>query len=426
MVREKKRLKATYLFIALLVTVIFSVWIIETVAANSAKPSAPDDLGTAQKMSTTSFNGAFVPVLKADKNGRLLLAYNHNTSTVENPSFNPYYRESTNGGGTWSEPSAIQLGGNNMLEVTFAFDSNNVAHAVWRTQYEIWHAPENGWPASANSNQVKSNTGALVFSPDIAVSPDNTLHVVWAQENKIFHTFSKDGGQNWSTPYPLSPGTGQLKSDVPDVEVDHLGNVHVVWEERISLIPPVNHEIHYKKGTLSGGSMTWSPSPKVLSPGVDVAKVPAIHINGDVIHVAFADRISNITQYAYYVNATLSSNWSAPLDITQGEPLVMNTNIPFVLMPSLDSCSSDIHVLFHGALAENHSERIMGVESGDNFTSRDQITEGQSRTIRPSLACTGGMLHVVYEIIQIPNEIHHIYYVAEMANAVYLPTLQTH
>lgn len=426
MVREKNRLQATYPFFALLIAVIFSAWMIEIVVANPAEPSAPAEPEAAQKMSTTSLNGAFVPVLKVDKNNRLLLAYNHNTSTIEDPSFSPYYRQSMNGGKTWSAPAPIQLGNDNMLEVTLDFDSNNVAHAVWRTQYEIWHASENGWPAKANSQKIKSNTGALVRSPDIAVGPDNTLHVVWAQDTKIFHSYSKNGGVTWSAPFALSPGSGLLRSDVPEVEVDYQGNVHIVWEERIYNTSSFKYEVHYKKGTVSSQGISWASNYKLLSPGIAVAKVPAMTIEGNIIHVAFTERITDEIQYAYYVKATLNSNWSTPLDITQGEPLVMNTNIPFVLMPSLDFCKQNLYIYFHGAFQENHKERILRVSSGDDWLKRVNVTNGFNRAIRPSLTCVGGKLHVAYEIIIAPNQNHQIYYIAGVSNTIYLPTLQTH
>jgi hypothetical protein len=427
MVRDKNSFRAPYHYVALLFTIVLSAWMIETVVANSIRPSAPTAPGSAQLMSTTSYTGAFLPVLRADNSGRLLLAYNHNTSTFESPSFNPYYRKSTDGGKTWSAPAPIQLGGSNMLEVTFAFDNNNVAHAVWRTQYEIWHAPEYGWPASANSHQIVPNTGKFVFSPDIAVSPDNTLHVVWAQDNKIFHSYSKDGGKNWSTPYPLSLGTGQLKSDVPDVEIDHLGNVHVVWEERISL-SPLKYEIHYIKGTVSSQGISWASNYSFLSTGISVAKVPALTIDGNILHVAFSERRTvgtKTSQYAYYVNATLSSGWSNPVNITQGEPLVLNTNIPFVLLPTMDACKQKLYIYFHGAVEENQKEKIFRVDSANNWSKREEVTNEQDRAIRPSLTCVGGTLHAAYEKIIKTNENHQIYYIAGTANAVYIPVLRT-
>lgn len=424
--KKKKNFRAIYLFIALLVAVISSDWLIETVVANTVKPSAPATQGSPQLMSTNSFSGAFgPPVLKTDNNNRLLLAYNHNTGTGETP----YFRESIDGGNTWSEPAPIQLGDVDMKEVTFAFDFNNVAHAVWRTKYEIWHAPENDWPNSANSHQIVQNTGERVFSPDIAVSPNNTLHVVWAQDNKIFHSFSKDGGQNWSAPFALSPGTGQLKSDVPDVEVDHLGNVHIVWEERILINLSYEYEIHYIKGTVSSQGISWASNYTLLSPGISEAKVPAINIDGNTIHVAFAERRTEktkTTQFAYYVNRTLNSNWSSPLDITQGDPLILNTNIPFVLMSSLDVCNEKLYVYFHGAIEVNHAEKIFKVDRGDEWSERSQVTTNEFRAISPSFTCSGGKLHVAYEDIIDPDINHQIYYVGEMANKVYLPTLQSH
>jgi len=419
MIDEEKSNRIKYLLILLLITGISTGVLLGAARASSPEPNSPDALGSGQHMSTTSFSGAFIPVLIAADDGRLMLAYNH---SLGNEVENPYFRQSTDGGTTWSAPAPIQNDGTSLREVNLAFDANNKAHAVWRTTNQIWHAREDEWPASINSNLVVSATGELVRSPDIAIAPDNTLHVVWAQGEKVYHAYSTDGGENWATPVALSPGTGQRKSDVPDMVIDSVGNVHIVWEERMTLYP-LHHEIHYIKGTVSPSGITWDATSTLLSGSLAVAKMPAIKLDGNMLHVAFADRIDQWTQYAYYVSSSLGSNWSSPQDITQGDPLIMNTNIPFVLMPSLDVCNDKLFVQFHGALEENHMEMIMGVNNGDDWQQRDQVTEGKIRAIRPSLVCVGGMLHTVYEVIIVPNVNHQIYYVAGMANANYLPLI---
>lgn len=423
MVRTKKSFRAPYLYLALLMTIVLSAWMIETVVANSVRQNTPATPGSAQLMSTTSFTGAFGPVLKADNNGRLLLAYSHNIGTEINHKYNPYFRESLDGGTTWSEPSPIQLGDENMSQVTFAFDSNNVAHAVWRTQDEIWHASENGWPSSINSNLVISTSGETVKDPDIAVAPDNTLHVVWRQGNKIFHSYSQNSGNNWSNPFELT--SADLLSEVPAVAVDNTGNVHVVWQDRIWPYPsPKYHEVRYLKGTVSNQGISWDPSPTLVSVGIPDAMAPAIHIEDNNIHITFAYYVEIDVQYAYYVSGTLGSGFSSPIDISQASPLIMYSTQPFVLVSTLDTCNDKVYVLYHGALEENHYENIFGVDNGDNWSKRDPITTGKSRAILPSLACIGKSLHVAYEFPFVPLKNHQIYYIAEVtSNAVYLPTL---
>ncbi len=134
-----------------------------------------------------------------------------------------HFRQSTDGGTTWSNPAPIQNDDTNLREVNLAFDANNKAHAVWRTTNQIWHAREDEWPASINSNLVVSATGELVRSPDIAIAPDNTLHVVWAQGDKdlscLFDEWRRKLG---NAQCPLFRNQAIRKSDVPDI-VDRLG-----------------------------------------------------------------------------------------------------------------------------------------------------------------------------------------------------------
>lgn len=404
------------IFAAIVVAGVLSllVGILGSAAADYSVSVASFPWDSPQHMSTTSSKGAFIPVIRADKTGRLVLMYNHvKGSGVANP----YYRQSTDGGLTWSAPTAVYNSPTSSFQVAFALDSSDVAHAAWRTQTEIWYAGESQWP---NNAILVSSPGQLVFSPDIAVSGDNTLHAVWTQQdNRAYHAFSVNGGANWTVSPALTQGTS--KSDVPAVAVDLNNKVHAVWEERIWDGAKFLYEIQYKKGSLSGSVVNWDSTATKLSGTVSEARMPSIHAEGNTIHVAFARRDSDDEQYAYYVRFTPGSGWSTPLEVTQADPVTMNTNIPFVLAPTLDVCGGAVHIYFHGAIAANHKERIMAVSSDDGWSGRVHVTNGQTRAIRPSLICVKGILHVAFEEIVQPNIDHQVYYTADLANTHYLP-----
>jgi hypothetical protein len=193
---------------------------------SATAPASPNVAGWAspQHISTGATMGAFIPELKADANGRLMVVYNQEvTPGVENP----FYSQSLDGGASWTTPARIHNTAENSHEVALAFDNNNVAHAVWRTEKKILHAKKSGWPTTATTIVAGADR---VFSPAIAVDGNNALHVVWSQEdNKIYYSRSQNGGANWSAPVALSGATD--KSDLPSIAADQGGNVHVVWEE---------------------------------------------------------------------------------------------------------------------------------------------------------------------------------------------------
>jgi hypothetical protein len=214
--------------------------------------------------------------------------------------------------------------------------------------------------------------------------------------------------------------------------VDQGGNLHVVWEERIFDIgiPGFRFEIHYKKGTVSGSTITWSGSPRRLSTGITEARFPSILSQGNDLHVAFARRETTLLheeQYAYYTHFKPGSGWSTPIDTTKGNPVNINTNVPFVLSTTMAYCDNSLYLYYHGALAPNGKERLLGANSVSGWLPRNEVTKGISRTIRPSLACVSGNLHLVFDVVVQPDVDHQIYYMNEGVDkgdgSVFIPTI---
>jgi hypothetical protein len=300
-----------------------------------------------------------------------------------------------------------------LLQVTFELDESDTAHALWRTQTAIWHAREDQWPYEAN---LITSTFGLVFNPDIAIDMYGTLHVVWAQEdNRLYYAQSEDGGDNWQEQTALTEDIN--KSDQPTVAADEDGNVHVAWEERIfdSVAGAFRYEIRYLTGISETWGLSWSSSSALLSGDVVNAQQPDIIAQDGQVHVAFArrDRLDDVNQehYAYYVKYSPGSGWSEPRDVTH-DPVVVNANVPFVLVPALATCDDVVYLYYHGAPADNSKEIVLGASSSDNWERRDQVDVGSTRAIRPSATCLGGKLHMVYEKVIRPNIDHQIYYIS--------------
>lgn len=403
-------------FLALAGLTILAAAIFSQAAAVPSEPPMFVQWGSGQHISTSSGFGAFIPVIDADSNGRIMIMYNHNTGTgIENPLF----RESVDGGFNWSPPAPVATTNQNSQEIDFDFNQNDVAHAVWRTQNQVLHARESQWPNGSNTIVSGSDR---VFSPDIAIGADNSLHVVWSQEdNKIYYSRSQNGGSSWTTPAALSGATN--KSDNPAVAVDQSNNVHVVWEERIfdPTIPGFRFQINYKKGTVSGSSVTWSGSPTKVSGSVAEARLPDVLAEGNKIHVAFARRESNEEQYAYYSSFVPGSGWNNAQDTTLGNPVSMNTNVPFVLDVTLAACNNSVYLYYHGAVGVNAKEQILGADSNSNWSPLDVVTDGQERTIRPTLVCSDGWLHLAFDQVVVPDTNHQIYYLRGVGNTIFLP-----
>jgi hypothetical protein len=375
-------------------------------------------------LSTTSTNGAFIPVLQAAPNGSLMVMYNHQLSSGAN---NPYFRQLPAGSDNWSSPAPVRTSTDNLRQATFAFDNNSLAHAVWRTvQEEIQYAAQNQWPNQAETI-VSVDAPDSVLNPDIVIDSNNLPHVVWAQgpiSNRHIRHAYRIGG-----PWIIADlSTTDRFSGSPSVAVDADRNVHVVWDEEIvgSEPPfPIHYEIHYKKGTWTGSGYTWGVNPTILSIGIDTARRPTIVNDGNTLHVAFTRRDSSTEQYAYYTRFTPGSGWSTPVDTTNGSPVGVNTNSPFFLTNTVSTCNNKVAIHFHGTLTSTGSESIWGTHNNNNqgWSGRTRVTTGSERTINPSAVCLGGTVHLVYEVIHQINDNHQIYYISQK-NLLYLPIIR--
>ena len=111
------------------------------------------------------------------------------------------------------------------------------------------------------------------------------------------------------------------------------------------------------------------------------------------------------------------------MDVTRGNPVTVNSNIPFVLVPVLALCDGTPYLYFHGALDANGKEAILGVSSSTGWNSRDYVDAGNVRAIRPSVVCANSKIHIVYETVIKPNIDHQVYYASGLLHGVYLPVI---
>lgn len=363
--------------------------------------------GTPMHISTTSTAGAFRASLAQAPDDTLLLAYNHEASGVQNP----YFRRSYDGGGTWSAPAPIYSSPDDIRQVKVVYDNNNVAHAIWRDGSTLQHAAESAWP---NGADTIISTSDVLFDPAVAVGSDNVLHLVWTQGSNLHNVYyarSTDGGATWSSPTALATETRH--SSAPAIAVDGSGNVHVVWEERIFDIGLLGYrfEIHYRKGTKSGpGAVNWDAGPTVLSANLVTSKRPSIIAAGSRVHVSFARQETNEQQYPYYTRWEPVTGWTQPFDVSRGHPVSVNSNAPFYLISSLALCNDDLYIYYHGASIANAKEQIWGVNSANNWASRDAVTSPDDRHINPSLVCRDGFMHLTFERVLQATVNHQIYF----------------
>ena len=151
------------------------------------------------------------------------------------------------------------------------------------------------WQPAVQVNTNRAKWGVSVrFAPNIAITPDNDLYVVWQQEyyyddanettdfGDIYFAKSIDGGTSWSEQKRIDDDTGFDSQQQPDIAVDQWGNIHVVWQDTRN-----GQEAVYYAKSINGGQ-SWTPDKKigdgVFTSGVYTATMPAIWQSFTISH----------------------------------------------------------------------------------------------------------------------------------------------
>jgi len=216
-----------------------------------------------------------------------------------------YHRYQTDTG--WSATVAIGSGS----EPALAADGNGQLHLVYvdvfggnaEILYRSWKAG-NGWTAAVNV----SRTTAASATPDIAVSSDGRLHVVWVDDALtdpwVFYAASSDGLVWESSPVSDAFGTG------PQIAVDAAGRPHVLWVEPYSFDDPL--EVFYSRWT---GSEWTLPEDVSNTPTANSTKGVLVLDAKDTPWATWQEKVNG--RWQVWTAPRLTTGWGAPSVLAQ-------------------------------------------------------------------------------------------------------------
>ncbi|MBI3651410.1 MAG: exo-alpha-sialidase [Acidobacteria bacterium] len=163
-----------------------------------------------------------------------------------------------------------------------ALDSGDNVHVVWGdtlTGKRVAYLRSTDMGASFSDLVDLSRSTGNAFEPEIAVAPDDSIHVVWEDDasgsKAIMYTRSTDGGANFSTPTQLSQGAGAAVESY--IAIDTTGRIYVSWSQEMEGAV----QAFFTRSTNNGGSFS---TPVNLSQAA----------NGDVrktVITTFQDRV---------------------------------------------------------------------------------------------------------------------------------------
>lgn len=80
-------------------------------------------------------------------------------------------------------------------------------------------------PAWSSPEKISNSTGRAI-NPVLLTGPDDAVHLLWEENERIFHSLRRDGA--WSAPRLLSTGQRPAAGLAPD------GTLHVIFSNEFS------------------------------------------------------------------------------------------------------------------------------------------------------------------------------------------------
>jgi hypothetical protein len=309
-------------------------------------------------------------------------------------SYGVYVNKSTDGGFTWSNPTALIVNTNNNLEndkdsITADSTNSNYVYAVWDRLNSgavsnqgpgptLFSVTSNAGQTWSTPQDILDPSNGQTISNQIVVLPNDTLVNMCVDinygtgANNIVVIRSTDHGATWSAPITVSsiddigvsdPNTGagvRTGEIVPQIAVDHTnGNMYVVWQTG-SLSSGAHNDIAFSMST--DGGLTWSTpikanqTPTNISAGDQQAFTPAVAVaaNG-MVAVTYYDFRNNTGGPGLPTDYWIAFANPAQQTVSFGnEQRITNTSFNMELAPNAGGYfTGDYEALTNGGLSFN-------------------------------------------------------------------------
>jgi hypothetical protein len=192
----------------------------------------------------------------------------------------------------WSMVPSIVVSDNGDVHVVWLQRLNFNDPPIKVVLYLKKSASEDSWP---NNPMVISSVGASVTDPDIAIGPDNTIHVVWSESGDILYR-KKPLGDAWQDTILISNMEDTedyyfIEAFNPSIAVGPAGTAHIAWQQKIvddGWPSPNSNPIYY-----SSDLYNWQYPERVSDPANDYYYVetddkPSLDVDGyGSVHIAW-------------------------------------------------------------------------------------------------------------------------------------------
>jgi hypothetical protein len=216
--------------------------------------------------------------------------------------------------------------------------------------------------AFAAENKSSSWDATATNNPRHLARSEYHLHEVFISGGEVFYRRSGDGGSSWDQTHRINTASGE--NSHPCIAITQNGPLQIVWQRKIA---PLLYEVWHSYSTDGGES--WS-TPAILP---DADEVEVSHYQTDGVMPVIAERVQNslLAVYCtsdglrYRVSEDDGASWSVP----NPDLLSSDNDNTRVQYPSLSSNGSDAFLLYdYGEDGYSPFSRIFDGSSWSNET----------------------------------------------------------
>jgi hypothetical protein len=239
-----------------------------------------------------------------------------------------------------------------------------------------------------------SNTSGKSMEPAVAIAPDGTVHVLWADTTdsdrgpEIWHALSTDKGATYSKPTNVSRTLGDAKS--PSIACGPKGEVYLTWADKLA--ERGNPDIFFSS-SIDGG--------KTFAKATNLSKTPGVSADPDIatdekgnIYVVWADTSTRTGQWDifYKMSRDKGETWDAQQDLapTPGRST----------QPAIFAKNKNVAVVWRDTTAHEASPDIwltLSSDEGKIFGAPRDISNTLGMSCSPDVTIAGGNVYAIWQ-----------------------------
>ena len=204
---------------------------------------------SALKRLTWSTDISTDPAIAIDSNDNVCIAWEETKGGDDEIMF----KRSLDGGNTWSSPVRITYNSGESQSPTLAANSSSGIFLAWNDDTpgndEIFFKKSTNGGGTWSNPLRSTYTTFLSFEPVLSVDGSNAVHLIWLDRtpgnDEVFYKSSTNGGNSWSSPTRLTWSALSQFASGPDMFSDKDNNIYIVYAEDLVLGGP---EIYFRKG----------------------------------------------------------------------------------------------------------------------------------------------------------------------------------